>query len=161
MNIACLVFYLFFFNRIIIALQCYIGFCLTTVWISHKYNANPLPLQPSCHKSLHPLPLGLHKTPDWVPCVIQQLACLVLKPFNGSLQCKFEFGNKEFMIWATVRSWSCFCGLYRASPSFAAENIINLISVLTIWWWACVKSCLVLLEEGVCLDQCIFLAKLY
>ena len=36
------------------------------------------------------------------------------------------------MIWATVSSWSCFCWLYRASPSLAAKNIINLISVLTI-----------------------------
>ena len=44
------------------------------------------------------------------------------------------------MIWATVSSWSCFCWLYRASPSFAAENIINLISVLTIWWCPCVES---------------------
>ena len=44
-----------------------------------------------------------------------------------------EFGNKEFMIWATVSSWSCFCWLYRASPSLAAKNIINLILVLTIW----------------------------
>ena len=38
------------------------------------------------------------------------------------------------MVWATVSSWSCFCWLYRASPSLAAKNIINLISVLTIWW---------------------------
>ena len=30
---------------------------------------------------------------------------------------KSEFGNKEFMIWATVSSWSYFCWLYRASPS--------------------------------------------
>ena len=42
------------------------------------------------------------------------------------------------MIWATVRYWSCFCWLYRASPSLAAKNIINLISVLTIWWCPCV-----------------------
>ena len=48
------------------------------------------------------------------------------------LQFKSEFGNKEFMIWATVSSQSCFCWLYRASPSSAAKNIINLISVLTI-----------------------------
>ena len=41
------------------------------------------------------------------------------------------------MIWATVSSWSCFCWLYRASPSLAAKNIINLISVLTIWWCPC------------------------
>ena len=48
------------------------------------------------------------------------------------------------MIWATVSSWSCFCWLYRASLSFAAENVINLISVLTIWWCPCVVfSCVV------------------
>ena len=38
------------------------------------------------------------------------------------------------MIWATVSFQSCFCWLYRASSSLAAKNIINLISVLTIWW---------------------------
>ena len=65
------------------------------------------------------------------------------------------------MIWATVSSWSCFCWLYRASPSLAAENIISLISVLTIWWCPCVESSPVLLEEGVCCDQCVFLAELY
>ena len=48
------------------------------------------------------------------------------------------------MIWATVISWSCFCWLYRASPSLAGKNIINLISVLTIWWCPCVVfSCVV------------------
>ena len=58
------------------------------------------------------------------------------------------------MIWATVSSPSCFCWLYRVSPSLAAKNIINLISVLTIWWCPCVESFLVLLEEGICYDQC-------
>ena len=57
------------------------------------------------------------------------------------------------MIWATVSSWSCFYWLYRASPSLAAKNIINLISVLTIWWCPCIKSSLVLLEEGVCMTS--------
>ena len=48
------------------------------------------------------------------------------------------------MIWATVSSRSCFCWLYRASPSLPAKNIINLISVLTIWWCPCVVfSCVV------------------
>ena len=56
---------------------------------------------------------------------------------------------------------SCFCWLYRASSSLAAKNIINLILVLTIWWCPCVESSLVLLEEGVCYDQCVLLAKLY
>ena len=50
-------------------------------------------------------------------------------------------------------SWSesqsaCFCWLYKASPSLAAKNIINLILVLTIWWCPCVDSSLVLLEKG-------------
>ena len=59
------------------------------------------------------------------------------------------------MIWATISSRSCFCWLYRASPSWAAKNIISLISVSTIWWCPCVESSLVFLEEGVCYDQCI------
>ena len=61
------------------------------------------------------------------------------------------------MVWATVSCWSYFCWLYRASPSLAAKNIINLILVLIIWW---VESSLVLLEEGVCYNQCILLTKL-
>ena len=65
------------------------------------------------------------------------------------------------MIWATVSSWSCFCWLYRASASLIAKSIINLISVLTICWCPCIESSLVLLEEGVCYDQCNLLAKLY
>ena len=63
------------------------------------------------------------------------------------------------MIWATVSSRSCSCWLYRASSSLAAKCIINLISVLTIWWCPCVESSLVLLEEGVCYDQCALLAN--
>ena len=63
------------------------------------------------------------------------------------------------MIWATVSSRYCLCWLYRSSPSLAAKNRINLMSVLTIWWCPWVESSLVLLEEGVCYDQCIFLAK--
>jgi len=34
--------------------------------------------------------------------------------FPYFLQFKSEFGNKEFMIWATISSWSCFCWVYRA-----------------------------------------------
>ena len=51
--------------------------------------------------------------------------------------------------------------MYRASPSLDAKNIINLILVLTIWWCPCVESSLVLLEEGVCYDQWVLLAKFY
>ena len=70
--------------------------------------------------------------------------------FPYFLQFKCEFGNKEFMVCATVSSWSCFCWLCRNFPSLAAKNIINLVSALTIWWCPCVESSLVLLEEGVC-----------
>ena len=59
------------------------------------------------------------------------------------------------MIWATVSSRSCFCWLDRAFPSLAAKTVINLISVLTTWKCPCVESPLVLLEEGICYDQCI------
>ena len=51
------------------------------------------------------------------------------------------------MVWATVSSRSCFCWLYSASPTLAARNIINLISVLTIWWCPCVESSVVLLKR--------------
>ena len=60
--------------------------------------------------------------------------------FPYFLQFKSEFGNKEFLIWATVSSPSCFCWLYRAFPSLAAKNIINLISELATWWCPCVES---------------------
>ena len=59
------------------------------------------------------------------------------------------------MIWATVCSQSCFCWLYRASPSLAAKNVINLISVLTIWWCPRAECLLCCMEEGVCYDQCV------
>ena len=63
--------------------------------------------------------------------------------FSYFLQFKFEFCNMEFMIWATVSYWSCFCWMYRAYPSLTAKNIINMISVMTTWWCPCVESCVV------------------
>ena len=41
--------------------------------------------------------------------------------------------NKQFMVWACQLP-VCFCWVYRASPSSATKNIVNLILVLTIWW---------------------------
>ena len=80
--------------------------------------------------------------------------------FPYFLQFKSEFCNKKLIIWATVSSRPCFCWLYRASPSSVAKNIINLISVLTIWWCSYVEPYPVLLEKGVCSEQCVLLAKL-
>ena len=95
------------------------------------------------------LPLHNHKELDLGP------NWMVLVVFPYFLQFKFEFCNMEFMIWATVSSQSCFSRLYRASSSLAAKNIINLMSVLTVWWCPCVQSSLVLFEEGIFYDQCI------
>ena len=77
--------------------------------------------------------------------------------FPYFLQIKSEFGNKEFMIRATVSFWSCFWRLCRTSPSLAAKDIINLSLILTIWWCPYVESSLVFLEEGVCNDQGVLL----
>ena len=89
-------------------------------------------------------------------CIVIRDLIWVIPQWSSSfphfLQFKSEFGNKEFMTWATVSPWSCFCWLYRASPSLAAKNIINLISVSIIWWCPCVESSLVLLEKCVCYD---------
>ena len=63
-------------------------------------------------------------------------------------QFKPEFCTKELMIWAIINSRFCFCWLYRASPSLAAKNIMNLILVLPIWWCPCVETSLGLLGQA-------------
>ena len=70
--------------------------------------------------------------------------------FPTSFNLSLNFATPEFMIWATINSRSYFCWLFRASPSSATKNIIDLILILTIWWCPCVESSLVLLEESVC-----------
>ena len=68
--------YLFskFFNWQKIALQCCVGFCCSTIGISHVYVCVCvfLPSLPSL-PSLHPTPLGHHRTPGWAPSLIEQL----------------------------------------------------------------------------------------
>ena len=67
------------------------------------------------------------------------------------------------MVWVTVSSRSFFCWLFRASPSSAAKNIINLILVLTIWWCPHVELSLGILGKGClfwpacCLDKTVVL----
>ena len=75
--------------------------------------------------------------------------------FPYLLQFKSEFYNKELMNWATVSSRSCFYWLFHL---WLQKHY--LISVLTIWWCPCVESSVVLLEKGVCYDQCVLLTKL-
>ena len=63
--------------------------------------------------------------------------------FPSFLQLKPEVCSEELTIWATVSSRSCVFWLYRASSSLVTKNIINLISLLAIWWCPCVVSCVV------------------
>ena len=71
----------------------------------------------------------------------------------------FEFGNKEFIIWATVSSWSCFC--WKSFFIFGYKEYNQYDFGIGHLGCPCVESSLVLLEEGVCYDQCILLAELY
>ena len=67
------------------------------------------------------------------------------------LQFKPEFCNNEhsqLRVFLFVCLFVCFYWLYRASPSLAANNIISLILVLTIWWCLCVASSLVYVGRG-------------
>ena len=51
------------------------------------------------------------------------------------------------MIWATIRPYSCFCWLYRASLYLAAKDTVGLSLALTLWWCSRVESSLPLLER--------------
>ena len=76
------------------------------------------------------------------------------------MDCSLPDSSIDGILQARVLEWGAIA-VTRPSPYLAAKNIINLILVLTIWRCPCVESSLVLFEEGVCYDQCIFLAKLY
>ena len=135
-------------------------------WSRSKAN-RVLPRQHTGH-SKHPLPTTQEKT-LWLDIT----RWLILKS-DWLFLCIDHWGRLSYLSllffetlhrnsWSEpqVSSESCFCWLYRGSPSLAAKNIINLNWMLTIWSCPCVESSLVLLEEGVCYDQCVVLAKLY
>ena len=145
-------------------------FFLGMVLITASYTMSQTSIHPSIQTpSVHKPPSTLSDLIPWIYLSLPLYNCKVFdlvilewsSGFPYFLQFKSKFGNKQFMIWVTVNSQSCICWRYRASPSSAEKNIINLILVLTIWWCPCVESSLVLLVEGVCYDQCILLAKLY
>ena len=63
---------------------------------------------------------GIFPTQGLNPCLLcllhWQVSSLPAEPPPYFLQFKSEFGNTDFMLWATVNSRSYFCWLYRASP---------------------------------------------
>ena len=113
--------------------------------------------------SVSVLPMNIQ---DWFPLGLNDLILesKVIPEWPNAfpyfLQFMTEFCSKELMIWVTASSKSCFWWLYRAFPSSAAKNIINLISVLTTWWCLCIESSLGLLKKGVCYDWQVLLTKL-
>jgi len=83
----------------------------------------------------------------------------VVFPTLLSLSLNFAI-RSSLIIWAIVSSRDYFCKLYGAFPSLAAKNIIDLISILIIWWCSCVESSLGLLEKSVCCNHHVLLTKL-
>ena len=129
----------FFFGMVLVTISC------TPLQTSANSSSGTVPTR-SNPFHLFVLPLYNHKgfdlgEPEWLNSFLY---------FNLSLN------------FAIRSSWSkpqwapglVFCWLYRASPSSAAKNIISLFSLLTLWWCPCVQSSLVLMDEGVCYDQC-------
>ena len=122
----------------------------------------------SIYSSSGTLCLYLNRSNPWIywspPLCNQVIWCrsslngLLVFPtfFNFSL----IFAMKEFMIRAKVSSRSCFYWLYRASSSLAANNIINLLSILTIRWCPHIESSLVFLVKDICYDEYVLLTKL-
>ena len=64
-----------------------------------------------------------------------------------------EWGDSALIPTQSGKS-PCCCAL-------APTHKVSCVSVLSIWWCPCIESFLVLLEEDVCYDQCVLLAKLY
>ena len=75
---------------------------------------------------------------------------------QGTLKSLFQHHSSRASI--LRRSRSSFCWLYTTFLSSATRNAINLILVLTIWWYPCGESSLVLLKKGIFYDQWILLA---
>ena len=131
----------------------FFGFFLFTASVPY-YGPLSIVLQAHCLLVLIPWkysspPLHIHRGFD--------LSCgLVVFPTFFSLSLNFAVRS----WWSEpVSSRSCLCWLYTASPPSATKNVINLISVLTIWWCLCVKLSLMLLTKGVFYGQCFLLAE--
>ena len=103
-------------------------FCISFSW-GWSWLLSPI----QCHEPLSivhqalclPGTLSLKSISHFHCIVIKDLILVIPEWSNGFpyfLQFKSEFGNKEFMIWATVSSQSCFYWLYTVSPSLGYKE---------------------------------------
>ena len=111
---------------------------------------------------------GLLSTVLWAHYLLDLVSWIYLSPLLYGIWFKPYLAGLVFFLvffslslnFAMRSLWSesqsapslLFWWLYIASPSLATKNVINLISVLTIWWCPCVKPSLVLLKKGVCYE---------
>ena len=106
-----------------------------------------------------------HKESDTIERLSLSLEHSLALPFFG-IGKKTDLFQSCGHCWVFQICWHIECStlthLQRCvnSKEYSAKKIINLISVLTIWWCSYVESSLVLLNESVCYDQYILLAKL-
>ena len=126
------------------------------------HNLKALTLQPSVVFIVQLSHLYMNTGQAKVKVKLLSRVRLLVTPWTAAYQAppSMGFSSQQYWsgvplpspIWATFSSKFSFCRLYRVSPSLAANNIISLILVLTVWWYPCDGSGLVLLEEGVCYD---------
>ena len=91
-----LLFFFFFLNWMIIALQYFVVFCHTLTRISHRYP----------HVLSHPTRLDGHRVPGWDPCVVQHL------PFSYLFHTwKWKWSR---LVWLFATTWTV---AYQAPPS--------------------------------------------
>ena len=77
-------FFKFIFNWRIIALYCCIGFCCTTMQISHNHVYIPaLGGLPSAAPASHPSRLSQSTAPGWTPCVTEEHRLLLQSSFSA------------------------------------------------------------------------------
>ena len=86
------------FNWKIITLQCCVGFCHMTMWISQKYTYVPSLLNLLSTPPSHPIPLGCHRAPAWAPCIIQLLPIVVVVQSYSTLYDHVDCSTPGFPV---------------------------------------------------------------
>ena len=97
-------------GMVLISASCTMSTCTTCLYNLISASCTTLFHNSSGTLSIRSNPLNLFVTSH---CIIVRDLIYVIPEcssgFHYFLQFKPEFGNKEFMVLATVSSWSCFC----------------------------------------------------